>query len=202
MLPEITESPIECRIRTFFLRQRWTLLLLAVTFLCGCGEESAQKRDQERAGGKLFQGESELVLADLERLTIALYANDLDMILAMTHPKVIEQMGGPAQAQVLLRNSLERIQASGVLIESCSFPEKPTFAETGTHQFAVVPVKIIVSANGQRRESLHCQVGVRVPGATNWTYIEGSQLRAFFPEFPSNVPLPELKQSAVKALSR
>ena len=174
-----------------------TLLLFALTFLCGCGKQSAPEAAQKGETQSGFQGQAEVVLADLERLTRAFYTNDLNTILALTHPKVIEQMGGTARAKSLLGDSLERIQASGVTIESCTFPERPRFAKGAEHQFAVVPMKLILAAKGQRRESLHCQVGVRVPGATNWTYIEGSQVRAYFPDFPSNVALPEMKGRAL-----
>ena len=108
-------------------------------------------------------------MADLECLMRAFYTNDINTILALTHPRVIEQMGGLVQSRSLLSNSLVQIQASGVSIESCTFPESPKFAEGAKHQFVVVPMTLTLAAKGQRRESLHCQVGVRVPGATNWT---------------------------------
>ena len=85
-------------------------------------------------------GDAQVVLADLERLTRAFYTDDLNTILALTHPNVIKQMGEPAQAKSLLKNSLERIQASGVSIESCTFPESPKFAEGANHKSVVVPM--------------------------------------------------------------
>ncbi len=174
-----------------------TPLLLAVTLLCGCGKQSVSEPERQRKDQSAFQGQAEVVMADLERLMRAFYTNDLNAILGLTHPRVIEQMGGPVQARLELSNALERIQASGVLIESCTFPEPPNFVEGAKHQFAVAPMKLVIAARGQRRESLHCQVGVRAPGATNWTYIEGSQVRIFFPDFPSNVTLPEGKGKAL-----
>jgi hypothetical protein len=210
MPPKHTESlrDILTSVRVFALLARFratalpaasasTLLLLAVALLCGCGEQSTTEPEPGRQDQNALHSDPQVVLADLERLTKAFYSDDLNTILALTHPNVIEQMGGPAQAKSLLKNSLERIQASGVSIESCTFPESPKFTEGANHQFVVVPMKLVLAARGQRRESVHCQVGVRAPGATNWTYIEGSQVRVFFPDFPSNVALPEVKGKAL-----
>jgi hypothetical protein len=52
---------------------------MALTFLCGCAKQSAPEEAQTVAAQSDFQGQADVVRADLERLTRALYANDLNL---------------------------------------------------------------------------------------------------------------------------
>ena len=165
--------------------------VLTVILCHGCGPDKPTQTPATAGPVGAEPGEAERVVADVEHISRAMYSNDVDTIVAFTHPRVIQQMGGPARTKTLLQNSLSRIQSLGVAVESCTCPEKPGFAQNGSYRFAIVPIKIVLALNGKRRESLNCQVGIRDPGATNWTYIDSSEVRNYFPEFPSNVVIPK-----------
>lgn len=139
----------------------------------------------------------EAVQADVRRNFNAVYAGDVDTVLELTHPKIIELMGGASQARAVLEKMLREFKSSGMKLEVLTFPEKPSFAKSDAHDFAIVPTKSTIVVKGQRLESLNYQFGVRERGAAKWTYIEGSRITAanvgtFFPDFPSNYQFPRV----------
>jgi hypothetical protein len=135
------------------------------------------------------------VQADVQALTEAVYAGEVDRIIDYTHPTVLELLGGSATA----RQSVERVAVGmrklGMKLESMSFPAAPTCVSGGGRRFAIVPTLNLVTAGPQRFESLNFQLGVLEPGATAWKYVEGSRVnnqnvRVLFPGFPEGVEFP------------
>ena len=139
--------------------------------------------------------DAERVQQDVRIVITGVYSADIDTVLSYTHPKIITMMGGQDQAKSTLKSALAQLASSGIQIESLVFPEDPKLLKTHAHDFAIVPTKLIVSAQGKRIESLNFQFGIREIGAKTWTYIEGSRInkenvRQLFPDFPTNYEFP------------
>jgi hypothetical protein len=86
------------------------------------------------------------------------------------------------------------IQSCDLRIQPSSRP--PEFLEGGGRRLAIVPTLTIVSANGQRVESLNFQLGVLEAGSTSWKYVEGSRInkenvQVLFPGFPQDYEFPK-----------
>ncbi|MDB5336897.1 MAG: hypothetical protein JWN70_2516 [Planctomycetaceae bacterium] len=141
-------------------------------------------------------GEKDRVQSDVRSIINALYSGDVDTGLRFTSPKVIELMGGAAKAKSELTIAQSKIQSIGLKIESLTFPNDPTFMQTAGNQYVFVPTFATFSApGGQRLESLNFQLGARVAGAPDWTYVEGSRVsnanvKALFPDFPVGAVFP------------
>ena len=136
-----------------------------------------------------------IVQSDCARLANAVYSGDVETVLAFTHPTVIERMGGASQATNVLKSTFQQFKSKGMKLDSQMFPTEPIFLKSDRHNFAIVPTKSIVVAQGQRLESLNYQFGIRDSGHTNWTYIEGSRINStnvvqLFPDFPKNFAFP------------
>ncbi|HKP55695.1 MAG TPA: hypothetical protein VJV78_03180 [Polyangiales bacterium] len=135
------------------------------------------------------------VQRDVESNIRSLYRGEVDLTLRYTHPAILRLLGGPEKARSTLTQIIAQIAKSEMKIESFSFPRAPEFFEGGGRKYVFVPTLMIVSANGQRAESLNFQLGILEPGTTDWKYIEGSRLTAenvqtFLPGFPKDRPFP------------
>jgi hypothetical protein len=186
------------------MRTSLTLCLLALSLTLGCSRKSpeaplaADAPDNSKEKDRLSTA-AQLVQADVRRTVTAVYDGDLETVLKFTHPKIIEQMGGQAQAKTTTQSALNQVQAAGMKIESLVFPAAPIFTNGPAHEFVVVPTKLVLSVKGQRLESLNYQFGVRDLPQTNWTYIEGSRItvenvRTLFPDFPSGFEFPKVSR--------
>jgi hypothetical protein len=139
--------------------------------------------------------ETARVQQDVRALNDALYNADVETVIRYTHPSVIAMLGGIQSARKMVQDAVLFIKSTGLRVESLTFPRPPDFLEAGGRRFAVIPTLSILSANGQRLESLNFQLGVLEPNSTDWTYVEGSRLtkenvQSLFPGFPAAYRFP------------
>ncbi len=139
---------------------------------------------------------TEIVQEDVQRISRAVYQADVATALEFTHPKIIDMLGGMASARSELKTAFSKIQLANMKLQSMSFPEAPTFLETDVHYFVIVPTLSIISAHGQKIESLNFQFGIQVKGTSTWKYIEGSRVNqqnvtTLFPDFPNDFKFPK-----------
>jgi hypothetical protein len=161
--------------------------LLATILVVGIGC-SRQTTENEK--------ETKVVQADVRRMLSALFTNNIDTVLAHTHPKIIASLGGVTAAKAALQPGLAQIQSSQMSLVSLTFPQAPSFIATAERKYVVVPTLSTIAAKGQRTESFNFQFGIKEKTGTNWTYIEGSRINpqilgAFFPDFPSDYKFPQ-----------
>lgn len=139
--------------------------------------------------------EAETVQQDVVRMNRALYSGDAKTLIRYTNPKLIEMLGGHAQAEQALKQGAMQL-VGRMSVESLDFPTPPTFFESAESRFVFVPTLSVVSVQGQRVESLNFQLGARSKTGEQWTYVEGSRIthenvRTFFPDFPEGVEFPK-----------
>jgi len=194
---------------------KFILSLLAMTLAAGCSQSqlaTTPSPDPSTPGASSNDGLSsvidisndvpadaisnnEAVQADVRTNLNAIYNGDVETVLGFTHPKVIEMMGGQTEAKAVLKTALSKTQTMGMALESLAFPDDSTFLKTDMNHFVIVPTKSIITANGQRVESLNYQFGIRAIGTSKWTYIEGSRInnqnvKTLFPDFPPDFHFP------------
>ena len=170
-------------------RNKWRFGLTAVTIAVvgGVAAARAQDRCDEATAGRAQQ--------DVQALTEALYRGDADTVVRFTHPKVLELQGGPDAARQAIEKAMAGIRANKMSVESMTFPEPPACVASGGRRFVLVPTLSIITIGSERVESLNYQFGVLDPGASGFTYIEGSRVNArtvqlLFPGFPKTVTFP------------
>ena len=162
-----------------------TLCLLALLPVTACS--STRSPGNER----------ETVQRDVEACVRALYAGDLDTVLDLTHPRILDQLGGRERVAATMGEALQPMRDSGMRVESFMFPRPPDFLQAGPRRYVVVPTLAVLVLGGQRVESLNFQVGVLEPGARGWLYVEGARLdagnvHAVFADFPAGYTFPAI----------
>lgn len=159
------------------------MLAVLVTLLCiGCAAKDRTSDIKQ-------------VQTDVRKLVGALYENKLDDLLSFTHPALIEALGGTSLAKERLQETISMMQEKGMKLESLDFPASPTFLESRGPEYVIVPTLTVISANGQRLESLNYQIGTRSTESSDWKYVEGSRInkdnvQKIFPGFPPDYSFP------------
>ncbi len=72
----------------------------------------------------------------------AFYKHDLDTVVRLTNPKLIESWGGPLKAKQVLLGPVQRVLAEGTEIIDLEFPEDPIFTHSDRNEFVLVPTKL------------------------------------------------------------
>ena len=158
-------------------------IVVVISVISGDGQGVQTERDARR------------VQEDVKSLVDALYGGDVETVLRFTHPKIIAMLGGKATSRKAVEDAVLTLRNAGMRLESLAFPKPPEFLAGGGRRFAVVPTLSIISARGQRIESLNFQLGILEPGSTDWTYVEGSRIadqnvQTLFPGFPTGYEFP------------
>jgi hypothetical protein len=149
---------------------------------------SAATHADDRALGERLQ-------ADVRTLLDASYGSDPEPVLRLTHPAIIEELGGSDKARAAFRQAMGTVKRVGLKIEKFEFPSPPTFVEGERRRFAIIPTRLVVSAGQQHLDSRNFQVGVYDPIEKKWTYVEGSKFDAklrsrYFTDFPTDYEFP------------
>ncbi|MFY9344887.1 MAG: hypothetical protein WAT39_20505 [Planctomycetota bacterium] len=137
-----------------------------------------------------------VVQRDVEHLVKSIYAGEFDVVVAKTHPVILEWIGGAAKARELMAAAVEPMLAKGIHVESLRFPQPPEFVRTERAAYSIVPTLMILTIGSDRVESLNYQFGVLEPGASGWLFIEGSRVnggnvRSLFADFPAGHTFPQ-----------
>lgn len=140
-----------------------------------------------------------VVQQDVRRLLDAVYSGEVHTVLGLTHPKVIESMGGEALAEAALRSVFSQFESLDMKVESLEFSDAPDFLESESKRFVIVPLKVIFVSRGERVESRNFQLGIQSKGETTWKYLEGSQINSqsvhtLFADFPADYKFPAVSR--------
>jgi hypothetical protein len=126
----------------------------------------------------------------------AFYKHDLETVVRLTHPKLIDSFGGPIKAKQVMLGPVQRILAEGTEIIDLEFPDEPIFTHSDRNEFVLVPTKLwLINRAAHRSESIDYLFGARPVGGGEWTFIEGSRINRanvgkYFRDFPADVPFP------------
>lgn len=136
-----------------------------------------------------------LVQADVRTLLQANYKGEIEPAMRLTHPAIIEELGGTEKARATFIEAMGVLKRVGLSIDTFEFPEPPSFVEGERRTYAIIPTRLVVSAGDQKLDSRNFQVGVSDPIEKKWTYVEGSKfderLRSrYFKDFPKDYEFP------------
>lgn len=174
-------------------------LVLAALLVTACGP-TAELQPPAPEASTPQTTEAERVKAGVRANYAALYAGDVDAVLELTHPRVLEVMGGRANARRVLEPTFEQMRSLGLRLQTLHFPEEPEFLDGEENEFVVVTTDVVVRSGSREVESRNFLLGARARGASDWTYVEGSRLdgdnlELLFPDFPAGHELPSVRRA-------
>ena len=165
--------------------------------------------------------EAKIVQEHTRKLLEAPYNGDVDSVLSLTHPKIIERAGGidlmRKMMTLMKSNAANNPDEPSQELESIEFPEDPTIVRVKGDEFVVVPYRTVVKSSRDlpkmqgaparfgKRVSLHLEsygyLFAHKDEDGDWKYVSGGEDRArgFFPEFPADFVFPKQEVNLLSA---
>ncbi len=120
---------------------------------------------------------------------------DYQALADLTHPKILELMGGRDKMIELLTGQMAKFKEEGFLMESLTISGPGGIEKQEANLYAVVPTTLKMTIPGGTLTSNSYLIGVSADDGKTWTYIDGSPgaetIRGIFPELPQSLELPE-----------
>lgn len=133
----------------------------------------------------------------VRRLQFAIFAEDVETVLELGHPRWIKAIGGREAVRRELESLGSRKLEAAELIEfeETRFPDEPTMLRGADHEFVVVSSLCVFKKPGERFEVPTFDLAVRRLGTLRWWYIGGTELNerdaaVLFPDFPADYRFP------------
>jgi hypothetical protein len=175
---------------------RFLFAAFALSFVALASAEAvAQAAGPVKAEIKRVQAEVALLRQGVFRI---LDERELDAALKVTHPSIIEAVGGLEKARANATATARQQAASLFKIEKVEFLMPPRFFAGTEHEFVLVPVAMTMSrADRTRNQSLTYYLGGRKKGDTDWVYVDAANLargsaKEYFSDFPEGEEFPPI----------
>lgn len=145
------------------------LTLLAGVLLAGCQSEIQFDKVSD---ADFIQEQTEIVQADASALIEATKSEDIDGILALTHPQVIEFLGGKADAHNTMQQLFKELRSLQMSYDTFEQKGKPTFYRTDRHDIAIQKMYSICTTPEVSFEQNSALIAMREIGGAKWKYMD------------------------------
>lgn len=146
---------------------------------------------------------AEMVRQKAQQSCDAMVNGEVEAMVRLTHPKVVELMGGQEKMAAVVRKGMAEMSRDGTKILSAR-PEAPAeFVRMGTEEVAVVPFTLVMKVPKATLTQKSFLLGISSGRGKSWTFIDGAGLdddtiKKVLPDFPSQVKLPQKIRPTVK----
>lgn len=182
------------------------LLLLAV-IACGQKQETGKAIESQSttaSPGSSPAKEHDKIKAQAEKIAGAMAEEDYGTVADLTHPKVVEMMGGRARMIAFVDKSMKEMRAEGFVIETFTVGEPQKVTDIGGRLYVTVPTKMRMKVPTGVMLSESFFVGASDDGGEKWAFIDGSgaegreKVKLVFPEAVDKLDLPAYKQPVLQ----
>lgn len=141
----------------------------------------------------------ELVEKDVLSIFEAMNNRDFKHFVKMTHPVVIDMMGGADSAVQQLEVAFNDIRLNSFKVTDIKL-QKPFQYRSGTERdYVIVPMKCSVQLGEEIGNLEGFQLGILERNSKQWTFIDGDKLsvealKLLFDDFPEDISFPEIKK--------
>lgn len=135
------------------------------------------------------------VKALAEKIATATKKNDIATIIDMTHPKLVEKLGGRDQAIATTTTIMKEMTEGGLVIESVAVGEPEEPVRAGAELYLLVPTKMSATMQGKTVKGNSALLGVSTDDGKTWKFIDCSpgsaEIRREFPNIPKSITIPK-----------
>jgi hypothetical protein len=137
-----------------------------------------------------------------EKVGTATLKEDCDALADLTHPKVMEPLGGREKFVAAAKELMKKIKDAGVTITSFKIGEPADPVRGDKEVFVVVGTTIEINTPKGKATGTSCLLGVSADGGKTWRFVDGApgsaKTRKMFPDLPKSVALPKIEFKLVK----
>lgn len=144
-------------------------------------------------------GTKKVIKGLVEKMQTATIKEDYAVVVDLTHPKALEQLGGKEKALDTIKNGMKALKEGGLTIKSLKSGEPATPVPGGKELYTVVPTTLELTTPDGKVTSNGFVVGASADGGKTWTFVDGSPgpdaIRKLLPDLPEKLvlPKPEIK---------
>jgi len=124
---------------------------------------------------------------------------DFKHIIKMTHPVVVDMMGGAESAIQQLEDAFNQLEMDSFKFSNITL-QKPFQYHSGVNRdYVIVPMTCTFVLGETTGELEGFQLGVLEKNSKEWTFVDGDKLseetlKSLFDDFPAGVSFPEIKK--------
>jgi hypothetical protein len=137
----------------------------------------------------------DLVKQKADELGRATVAGNFGLVLDMTYPKIVEQMGGREKALGIIETWMKTTRDQGIEILTFRIGAPSEFKTGGSDLFIVIPTEVDAKLRDGKLTTKSFLVGISSDQGKTWFFADGAQLneeniKSMFPKFPAALKLP------------
>jgi hypothetical protein len=141
---------------------------------------------------------ADTVKALVRKMVNATAEGDYKTVIEMTHPKLVEMMGGKEKALSEVGKAMEMIKNAGMVFTVKEI-DTPTLAKKKNELYSVTTYGMQIRGRGKKITLKSAIVGVSSDGGKAWKFInldkEGEQgVRDMMPDLPKELKIPKQEQ--------
>lgn len=145
---------------------------------------------------------TETVKGQVKKIMDATVAGDYRTVLDLTHPKVLEMMGGKETALKEVEKGMNMLKSQGFTFKVKDIGS-PAIVKSEKEHYSVTPFVMIVTGLGKKVTSSSALIGVSADAGKTWKFInlesQGEKgVRTILPDLPASVVIPKPEQKVEK----
>jgi hypothetical protein len=134
----------------------------------------------------------------VQKMMQATVDGDYNTVLDMTHPKVLNMMGGKEAALKTVNEQLKKLKESGLQFEMKEVGT-PTFAKADQEIYSATSIGMVMKGLGKKVTVSSAIVGISEDRGKTWKFINmdatgEAGVRKFLPNLPKDFKLPKHEQ--------
>jgi hypothetical protein len=167
-------------------------LILLIFFLAAVlADEKQPKKGSDDTPEKVAKRKADEVAQ-------ATVKSDFEKIVALTYPKVIEEMGGREKMIGAMKTGLKDMKARGIEFRSAKVEDAKPVVSGGSDLFTIVPFTLEIKLPGGRTTVKSFLLGISSDKGKTWSFVDGSGIgndermaKKLLPNLPAELKLPK-----------
>ena len=136
-----------------------------------------------------------VVKAKAEEIHNAIFKEDYNKVIDLTHPNVLKMLGSRDKMIALLESGMKEMKSRGFAFRSATMDDPSDPVTAGDDLYIVVPFLLEMKAPGGKLLQKSFVIGVSSDQGKTWTFVNGDQemkkIKQVLPDLPDKLKLPE-----------
>lgn len=144
-----------------------------------------------------------VVSKQAKRVTTAVVERDFELFAKLTHPKLVEEMGGPKKFVAYLEAESVADGRQGFEILDTTLEPPGEWAESESNLFVIIPYEIEIRSPKGRLLTKSFLIGISADKGKEWKFLDGNgpidKVKKIVPDFPDSLKLPKKQRPVLKS---
>jgi hypothetical protein len=140
------------------------------------------------------------VQSDVRRIMTAVQTGDAATVVNMSHPALVQAVGGKAELEKMTRDALGQIAEANIKFLSTEVGTPSRTYSAPKEEASLIPTVAMMEVKGQKVKSTGFMVAIRQKNTNDWSYVDGAGfedvpnlLEVLLPGIEKGVTLPPVK---------